>query len=353
MLIAVALAKCECGYAVKDEGIYTDAFEADFLHQSNIGNDDNWEISGYSIPFQPYTMQYEKGNVIPNPLNASSPAGGDPGLQLVVRGPTPQGSPVRTAELITKRTDMHYGSYRTAIKYTREPGTCGSMFWWKNATKEIDIELLSYEDIASSPTSPIHFVLHAKNLNPNKTPQVPFHPSDGYHEYRFDWSPGKVSFYTDGKHVADITQGVPEVPGRILLNHWSHGDPGWTRGPPVRDATMTVAYVKAYFNVSSEGSPSKSRCVDPSAKDAICQVPDQSGPISPDQDTVFLTTSTGNTPQPSNPVTTPPATTNKVSPDATCGAVMDGVVPHQRIAAKAASQRLAAVILVLPTGDVI
>lgn len=78
---------------------------------------------------KPYTMQYEMENVVSNPLTGSPGQDGDPGLQLVVRGPTQQGSPVKTAELITNRTDMLYGSYRAAIKYTNEPGTCGSMFW--------------------------------------------------------------------------------------------------------------------------------------------------------------------------------------------------------------------------------
>lgn len=156
-------------------------------------------------------------------------------------------------------------------------------------------------------------------------PQVSFHPSDGYHEYRFDWSPGKVSFYTDGQHVQDVTEGVPNVPGRMLLNHWSNGDPGWTKGPPAKDAVMTVAYVKAYFNASSKVTGPNSRCVDPSAEDAVCEVPNQTGPVIPDQSTTFLTLNTGSTPQNpkdepvSNQPTTAPAAANQTSPDTTCG----------------------------------
>lgn len=73
-------------------------------------------------------MQYEEKNVISNPMTGSLGRAGDPGLQLVVRGPTQQGSPVKTAELGTKRKDMFYGSFRAAIKYTSEPGTCGAVF---------------------------------------------------------------------------------------------------------------------------------------------------------------------------------------------------------------------------------
>ena len=117
---------------MEGQGTYTDAFEADFFHLDDISNDSNWEISNYPNPQKPYSLKYQKQNVISNPMIGSSGQtvnGGDPGLQLVVRGPTQYGSSVNTAELITTRTDMHYGSYRAAIKYTKEPGTCGSMFW--------------------------------------------------------------------------------------------------------------------------------------------------------------------------------------------------------------------------------
>ncbi|KAL8711443.1 MAG: hypothetical protein Q9220_004101 [cf. Caloplaca sp. 1 TL-2023] len=266
-------------------------------------------------------MDYSPENVVPNPLTGSSDRasnGGDPGLQLIVQGGTPEGAPVRTAELVTSRTDMHYGSYRAAIKYTREPGTCGSMFWWKNATQEIDVELLSWQDSGSGPTSPVNFVLHASGPSTFEQPSLPFHPSDGYHEYRFDWSPGKVAYYADGQHILDATEGVPVDPGRILMNHWSNGDPAWTKGPPAKDAIMTVAYVKAYFNTLE----TQTSCNNADVEGAVCQVPDQKGPITPGQDTTFLT------PQASNPSSTTQATTpapsrgagaDQVSPDATCG----------------------------------
>ncbi|KAL8781945.1 MAG: hypothetical protein Q9213_005784 [Squamulea squamosa] len=319
------LGKCECGYSVKGQGTYTDAFEADFFRQDDIAHDDNWIISRHTQYYpDTYDMSYNLQNVISNPLTRSS---GDPGLQLFVRGPTVKPAAVSTAELITKRVDMHYGSYRAAIKYTTVPGTCGSMFWWKNETQEIDVELLSYQDTDSLPGYDVHLVLHGELDGQHRsawdTPKVPFRPSDGYHEYRFDWSPGKVSYYIDGKHVTDLTESVPTVPGRILLNHWSHGQTGWEHGPPEKDALMTVAYVKAYFNTTSPAA----RCIDPQAGGAICEVPDQLGPVSPDKPTTFLTnigTSSGDT-VPVNPTTTstmkPASTTSsgKISPENKCG----------------------------------
>ncbi|KAL8751817.1 MAG: hypothetical protein Q9199_006168 [Rusavskia elegans] len=324
------LSKCECGYSVQGQGTYTNAFEADFFHQDGIANDGNWDVSGYPQLYKDsISMQYSLDNVISNPVPGSL---GDPGLQLFVRGYTGSGA-VRTAELATKRVDMHYGSYRAAIKSTAVSGTCGAMFWMRdgaqddNNKQEIDFEILSYEDTDASPQRKIHTVLHGGSGGGENVPNVPFRPSDGYHEYRFDWSPGKVSFYVDGQLVQERTDLVPTVPGRIILNHWSHGQYYWEKGPPEKDAVMTVAYVKAYFNTTTPAP----RCIDPGAKDAICEVPDQLGPVSPQTPTTFLTdvnliSGNGGSVNPVNPTTTSaagPVSTNpapgKISPDNKCG----------------------------------
>ncbi|KAL9596498.1 MAG: hypothetical protein Q9219_005759 [cf. Caloplaca sp. 3 TL-2023] len=339
------MTQCECGYSVKDQGVYTNAFETDFLRLNDISSDANWEISNYFNAQKPYSLNHQKQNVISNPItgNSSETAnGGDPGLQLVVRGPTPINSPVSAAELITKRKDMHYGSYRAAIKYTSEPGTCGSLFWYKSDTQEIDVELLSSQNTDAFNDKPVNFVLHAEGPHDQDNPEVPIQPFDGYHEYRFDWSPDKVSFYTDGQHIEDCTIGVPKLPGRIMFNHWSNGDPNWSKGPPAKDVYMTVAYVKAYFNTTSEDIQSRSTCA------AVCEVPDQIGPVDPSQDMTFFTTH-GSTPAASPSGSSDGDTSLHVSPDATCGATA-GVALLQSIADKAVSQRSAIVILQLAIG---
>ncbi|KAL8959488.1 MAG: hypothetical protein Q9193_003659 [Seirophora villosa] len=349
-------AQCECGYSVNGE-TYTDAIEADFLHIDDISKNSDWQISNWPLAQEPYPFNYEKQNVVANPLkgpSGESANGGDPGLQLIVRGPTQQGASVSAAELATKRRDMHYGSYRAAIKYSREAGTCGAMFWYKNGTQEIDVELLSHEDKSSSPTSPVHFVLQTEGPSNHATPQLPFHPSEGYHEYRFDWSPGKVACYVDGKHLEDLTKGVPEVPGSLILNHWSNGNPGWTQGPPTSDVIMAVAYVKAYFNTSSEGVQARGQC------DAVCLVQDQSGPVLPNQETIFLTKQgSDDTPNPPQSTKTNPtmvSTTTRAESSATNHPLLNQVSPNatsaQRrpIADKAVNQHMVIVILVLRIG---
>ena len=62
--------------------------------------------------------------------------------------------------------------------------------------------------------------------------------------------------------------------GRLFLDHWSNGSPAWSGGPPRRDATMSVLYVKAYFNSTD---PERVRVADErcgSGRTQACAIPD-------------------------------------------------------------------------------
>lgn len=170
------------------------------------------------------------------------------------------------------------------------------------------MEFLSSQIKASS--SPINLVLHsslsydnggdAKDTPTFKVVALPFASDEAFHEYRFgkihypcmslavlieastDWEPGKVSFYADGNWLVDMTdpQYVPKTAGKIILSHWSNGNPLWSGGPPEEDAKMTVSYVQAFFNSSlpERQNDYAKRCTNSSAPNAICQVPHNQGP---------------------------------------------------------------------------
>lgn len=78
-----------------------------------------------------------------------------------------------------------------------------------------------------------------------------FDPTADFHEYRFDYLPGRVLFFADSELLAEM-QGpeIPSVGGHLILQHWSNGNPNWSGGPPKEDALVTFSYVKAYFNSS-------------------------------------------------------------------------------------------------------
>ena len=146
------------------------------------------------------------------------------------------------------------------------------------------MEFLSKQFNATS--NPVNLVLQSPEaeqagfnaINTSTYSRYPlaFAPDVDYHEYRFDWSPNAVSFYADGSLLTTMTESVPTLPGHIILSHWSNGDPGWSGGPPVSDAVITVEYFKAYFNSSNAARwrDWSNRCTNLLAPNATCIVPD-------------------------------------------------------------------------------
>ena len=120
----------------------------------------------------------------------------------------------------------------------------------------------------------------AANTGSFDTSQLGFAPDEGFHEYRFDWTPDSVKFYADGKLLNTMSKSIPTSPGHITLSHWSNGDPAWSAGPPQSDAIMTVEYLKGYFNSSDTKRQGdwRNRCKDLNAPNATCEVPEVTAP---------------------------------------------------------------------------
>jgi beta-glucanase (GH16 family) len=83
------------------------------------------------------------------------------------------------------------------------------------------------------------------------TAPAPADVSTNYHEYRVDWTPGVVKFYTDGSLKKTFTTNVPTDGGSWLLNIWSNGDPGFSVGPPKNDALFKINNIVMYYNTTS------------------------------------------------------------------------------------------------------
>jgi hypothetical protein len=123
----------------------------------------------------------------------------------------------------------------------------------------------------------------ANGFDASKTPTfysqpLPFDPTAAFHEYRIDWEPNLAKFYVDSVLVHTMNENIPTEPGTLFLNHWSNGSPGWSWGPPTEMASMTVLYVKAYFNSSdpSRVNSAQNRCSAATAgKPLTCAIPDE------------------------------------------------------------------------------
>lgn len=102
---------------------------------------------------------------------------------------------------------------------------------------------------------------------------LPFRPDADFHEYRFDWIPGSVSYYADDVLLKVFTHDIPNSPGHMVINHWSNGDAGWSAGPPIQDTAITIQYTHLYFNSSEPRESQRFRRACPEADNAkVCTI---------------------------------------------------------------------------------
>ncbi|KAI8379842.1 concanavalin A-like lectin/glucanase domain-containing protein, partial [Choanephora cucurbitarum] len=151
----------------------------------------------------------------------------------------------------TSRQDFLYGSFRSYIKTTSLPGTVAGMFAFHPAG-EVDIELIS----ALKPPE-VYFAMHPLIYEHGKASPathgsypLDLDPSVDYHEYRFDWFPTQTIFYVDGIERYRISQHVLAKPARVMLNHWTDGNPNFSQGPVKQHAVMSVKNITLFFNSS-------------------------------------------------------------------------------------------------------
>ncbi|KAL8691468.1 MAG: hypothetical protein Q9218_003312 [Villophora microphyllina] len=298
LFASTAWANCECGYTVNGT-LYTELVESDFLHIKELSQS-GWTAQTYTVNPQLSRGAFGKNanpkQIAMNPLKSrydwagQGINGGDAGAQVIVRGGKPgKDNMIPMGEIDTNRTDMLYGSFRAGMKLTGSPGTCGAFFWYRNDSQEIDMEFLSHQFNKTS--HPVNLVLQseasiaagydAAHTSAFQVHQLPFNPSGGFHEYRFDWFPDRVEFYADGVLLDTMSgEGVPSTPGHMTLSHWSNGDPNWSAGPPSQDAIMTVNYAKGYFNSTDpqRAKDFKKRCKNINEPNATCEVPEISQP---------------------------------------------------------------------------
>ena len=162
-------------------------------------------------------------------------------LELTLSGSAPGTKPV-CAEIVSKRNDFLYGTYRASIKMTSKPGAVVGWFTYLgNPLNEIDVEFLTRDPLTA------HFTLHHIRTGvDHATKTLPFDPSAAFHEYRFDWYRDRVEYYVDNQPYATLTNEVPDRPSRLLLNHWSGNIETWGGAAPTEDVLMQVDW--AYYS---------------------------------------------------------------------------------------------------------
>jgi beta-glucanase (GH16 family) len=130
---------------------------------------------------------------------------------------------LRGGELVSN--DLYgYGSYMARMQLPDAPSSITAFFLYEppDYASEIDIEI--YNDTSRR----IMFSTYCGGgQTHSQTMKLPFDPTSGFRDYRFDYAPGSVKFFVDGRLMKQWTTGIPANSMKLYVNAWY---PNWLRG---------------------------------------------------------------------------------------------------------------------------
>jgi beta-glucanase (GH16 family) len=158
------------------------------------------------------------GRTYLNPENVST-SNGNLAIKLPAR--TLEGGEIRSNEL--------YGSYLACIQVPDAPSSITGFFLYEppDYASELDIEI--YND--SSRKLAIYSTYAGGRQTHDQTLKLPFDPTKGFHEYRFDYTPTSLRFYADGQLMREWADSLPQPPMKLYVNAWY---PKWLSGKEPR-----------------------------------------------------------------------------------------------------------------------
>ncbi len=154
--------------------------------------------------------------------------------------------PFITGQLLTDRSfTQTYGYFETRAKLSNAAGVV-SAFWLLPADGSWPPELDAAEVLGGNPTTLVMTSHSGSGTTPHWT-DVP-DASQDFHTYAVDWEPDKLTWYFDGKQVAQ--QNTPadmNKPMLMLLTSVVGTSSTWAGAPtPGETGQMQVDYVRAY-----------------------------------------------------------------------------------------------------------
>ncbi len=136
---------------------------------------------------------------------------------------------------IESRKLRQYGSYRARVKVADAPSSLTGFFLYRTPDLENELDVEIFNDSSGR----IMFTTYAGGKETNNVEKnLSFDPTGDFHEYRFDFYPGKVEFYVDGALLHSFDKGLPEESMKLYVNSWF---PTWLSGK--KPATDSYTYV--------------------------------------------------------------------------------------------------------------
>lgn len=149
---------------------------------------------------------------------------------------------------------LRYGYFEVQMKVPQGAGLVTGVFSYADRAKgvkpnEIDIEILGRN------TRVVELTIHEGGRATTKNVTLPFDAADGFHTYGFDWQPGFVRWYADGRLIHEETGPAARNltrPQQLILNLWASRELRSWVGPldikqgPWRLDFSCVAYAPTY-----------------------------------------------------------------------------------------------------------
>ncbi|KAF7364796.1 Concanavalin a-like lectin glucanase [Mycena venus] len=268
---------CPCGYKDSSGHIWREAIVSDFTQSAGAlaAVNANWIIATdfEAQPTGTANIQYVTANVFQH----------QDALGLKASAYDNSGS-VKSAEIFTERSDILYGSFRMQAQVPSVPGVVFGFFTYISDTQEQDIEFLSsdvdYYQHVYYTNQPGQLPGGGVDTNAAKSVVVPGADFTRFGVHRFDWLPAATTYSYAGTSDSGatitssttITKNVPTTPSEFVLNVWSNGDAGFSKGPPTEDAIATVQFVHLYFNSTSFSAASFNSACSAAGHVAPCNV---------------------------------------------------------------------------------
>ncbi|WP_375401954.1 family 16 glycosylhydrolase [uncultured Sphingomonas sp.] len=129
--------------------------------------------------------------------------------------------PYRCGE-IKSTVPFGYGTYEVRMRTAAGSGLNSNMFTYSGKPltpvhDEIDFEFLG----KSSGTVQLNFFASGKGDH-GTLPELGFDTAAGFNDYAFNWTPGRIRWYVNGKLVRDASgTDLPKVPGNLILSLWN------------------------------------------------------------------------------------------------------------------------------------
>jgi hypothetical protein len=149
---------------------------------------------------------------------------GSSALLLTLPAGTYDGAEIRSASRVQFR------NVEVRLRTPDAPGSISAFFLYefvRRRNDEIDIEILN------DGSREILFTTWVAGKQTNHVRRtLLFDPTVEFHDYRIEWSRGRVRFLVDGVLMQEWTEGIPRDAMYVMSNAWW---PTWLNGPELKD----------------------------------------------------------------------------------------------------------------------